>query len=294
MEVAGSSNTPTTQTEENKPELVEDGYRGAAEDYANLAGEFEPDAPEQDLPKAEAPAEPKPVEQPPAVESKPETPVALPVAAETPKPPELKPVEKVAPLEEAVKPVEAPQQITADQYQEWENKAVTRLTETVYKLSEEQAQELDTAPSRVAPQLMARMELRVMKSCMETIIQQLPMMLESIQVSGKERTKAEDAFYSLFPMLKTEDGRFAQDIVAVAKATRASRPDISTDELYKTVGLTVSALHRIPLPEGFGEGRQEVEMIPPPKPLGISGSAGLVPQSHVRTSNVYSDLAEVD
>lgn len=288
--MAGSSNTPTTQTEESKPEPIEDGYRGAAEDYANLAGEFEPDAPEQDIPKGEAPAakveEPKPVEAPPA--AKPEPPAASPVVAEAPKP------EKAAPLEDAVKPTPAPAQVTEDQYKEWEDRAAVRLAETVYKLSEEQAQELDTSPSRVAPQLMARMELRVMRSCMETLIQQLPMMLESVQVSGKERTKAEDAFYSIFPALKTEDGRFAQDIVAVAKATRASRPDISAEELYKTVGLTVSALHRIPLPEEFGGGKKEVEMIPPPKPPGISGSAGLVPQQHVRTSNVYADLAEVD
>lgn len=168
------------------------------------------------------------------------TPAAAPAAtpAATAQPavaPEAAPVPAAAPP--AAQPASeqpAPTQAApaAQDYVAQRRQQVDRLAAETYKLSDEDAEALDTTPSKALPRLAAQLHMQVLESAVAAVAQYLPRLIEEHSANKTASQKLEDKFTSMFPALKDH----MEKVVPIARAYRQLNPTEEIDKVMKAVG----------------------------------------------------------
>jgi len=198
--------------------------------------------------------------------------------------------EGAAPVTESV--AEEVQELTPEQiakrqsdYQEWLNEQRKGL-ETVYKLDDETAEQLQTEPELVLPKLLANMHLNLQRSLLEGMQQIVPQMLEKTQkVSARER-QAVDTFYGAYPELKPHHDK----VLEIGKTYRQLNPKATPQEATKAIGLLAAQMLGVELKGGKSAGQKKAT---PHTPVRPAGKGGALPASGKKSGdNIFADLLD--
>jgi len=180
-----------------------------------------------------------------------------------------------------------PEQIAKRQsdYQEWLEEQRKGL-ETVYKLDDETAEQLQTEPELVLPKLLANMHLNLQRSLLEGMQQLVPQMLEKTQkVSARER-QAVDTFYGAYPELRPHHDK----VLEIGKTYRQLNPKATPQEATKAIGLLTAQMLGVELKGGNSAGQKKAAPYVPVRP---AGKGAAVPSSGKKSGeNIFADLLD--
>lgn len=116
-----------------------------------------------------------------------------------------------------------------------------------YEISPEDADTLRLSPEEVLPKLAARVTVDTYERVLETLVSQLPFLVNNIVESRTHQRSAEEEFYAANPSLaeyaKT-NGRAQVDHLAaqIAVMLRAQNPSMPKEELLRKVGQSAEAM----------------------------------------------------
>ena len=208
-----------TALEGSDSETSESSWEGLADSFDEADGadfEAEPEVEEVEetpAPVAEEKEEPEVLkEEPVAEEKKEETP-----AQEKP---------------QAVKeePKAQPQQ-TEEERQAVRGQAVERLTQS-YQLSKEDAETLEVNPAEALPKFAAELHLRVYDDVVNSLVQQMPKLMDWHLSAKQEGEAREGAFYSAWPELKGYEG----EVLQIARMWREMNPAAEEQAAIQAIG----------------------------------------------------------
>ena len=173
--------------------------------------------------KAETPTEPVPgSEAAPATVKATETPATPPPAEE---------------------PAKAPAQPTAEElesrkkaFEEQERVNTAKLVE-LYKLTDEEASQVQTDPEAVLPQFAARIHQAVLKSLVYSVGQMLPHQIRAVSTQVSSENSMKDEFYARWPELKGHD----QQIIEAGQIFRKLNGTATKAEAIERIGAIVLA-----------------------------------------------------
>lgn len=170
--------------------------------------------------------------------STPEEPSKEDSSAKTPE--EVKPKEEAKPADsketEQQQMTEEDRQAQLEQLQKFDRDARAYLVDNVYKLSEEEAEELETDPVTALPKLAANMHLQVMRSATLNVARLLPMMIEQIQSTQSQSKSLEDKFYDAHPGLAEHKGT----VLRYGQVYRQMNPQATVEDFIRDVGAQAS------------------------------------------------------
>ena len=196
------------------------------------------------------------------------------------KPPETQEVEQPPqpspqqpqPEKEAVPP--QTNQPDAKAQQEWFDSTVEALGDQVYKLSQEDADLLDTEPSKVLPQLAGRMHMQVMTATMAQVVNMFPQLMEQFQTQTAEYKSTEDTFYERYSELRGREAEVNQ----LAAQLRAIDKKKVGQEFMEELAALASVRLRIPIGQQAATPAQPRPQASPPPPMASArGSTRQVP-----------------
>lgn len=119
------------------------------------------------------------------------------------------------------------------------------LSESVYKMTEEEAQEVLTSPEKVLPQLAARVHLEVVQNVLGTMAQTMPGVISGLLQAQKQNTEVMDQFFQKWPQLDRVKDKAT--VYEVAKVYRQLNPQATMEEMFQAVGATaVVKLGKLP------------------------------------------------
>lgn len=221
--VPDSSESASDKSDVNWDEYS--GVKDSGENVEEVEGDLEildaPDKPQTEEPDS-APAEkPAPAEPDPLPSS---TPVEAPAAPAAPAP---------MPTPEAPTPPPSIPSTAPFDAAAWESEQVSKL-ETMYAVSGDDAEKLQTEPELVLPKMAARMHLDITKSLLTAVQSMIPEILTHQQSAQAADQEARTEFYSANPDLN--DPKYEQAVLQVAKMYRAANPSAPRAEAVKTIG----------------------------------------------------------
>jgi len=108
------------------------------------------------------------------------------------------------------------------------------LTESVYKLSDTEKDELAVDPGTMVPKLMAKAHLNMVQNVLGVIAQQMPVMVNSIIQANAQHAELENAFFSKWPQLDKDKDR--QTVMSLAAAFRKAEPNADFNRMVQMVG----------------------------------------------------------
>lgn len=196
------------------------------------ASEDEAHTPPQEPPApAPAPA-PAPPSQPPA-------PAPAPPRAETPAPAPIPRPEHAAPVPApsarveppAPAPAPAAQERPAAPPREWKAELQSRIEKDI-KFTDDEVQELLTAPEKVLPRHLARVHVEVLEATYNAITANLPNIIEGYMRNQREIQRVEKAFSDEFPDLVP----YKQEAWNLAATLRQQTPNMSEQDMRRQVG----------------------------------------------------------
>lgn len=197
---------------------------------------------------------------------------------------EAKAVESPAPQEPIIPPAQ-PENLQA-QYQEFLTRSVDSLEKTVYALTDEQKEQLDTSPSELLPKLAATVHMQVLTQAATYMANMLPQMIPMIMERDGQDQQAESKFFMEFPQLK--DHR--DDVFRVARAYRQANPDIKGDQAIREIGTMAMVALRLPVSSAQSTASEVVSR--PVVPTSAQG--GSAPMPSRTQGNVFSDLVDLE
>lgn len=266
-------------------------------------GEVEPAAPVA-TPAPAAPTTPAPAAPAPKIDAStppaaaPAQPAA-PVTPQTPAPaapaaPSAAPVE--APTTTQTQPELTPEQQSA-QYQEFFTRAVEELT-PMYKLSEEDAQLLDSEPSKVLPKLAATLHMQVLTAAVTQAANLMPAIFDQITNNRRDTDAKEAEFYTQFPELDRGNKLHRETVDRIADAYMAqNRGRITKDNLPDAMK-EVAAMAMVSLkitPKAFQQQQQSQPLgANPPQavtPLSAGGGTG-APRATPGNNSVWDEMID--
>jgi hypothetical protein len=234
-----------------------------------------------DSEKVEAPEPDE--ETPPAAETGEETP-----AKEETKAPEQKPSEEPPPAPQTpVEPEqkqETPEELAKRQedYRQWLDKERTTLTE-LYKLSEEDAEKVQTEPELVLPKLLANMHLNLQRTLLEGMQQVLPQVMGQTSAVQAREAEAKKVFYGEWPELAQHHAK----VVEIGKMYRQLNPKATPDEAIQAIGLMAMQTLKIKQKEQKSTSREA-----PTKPAMPGSSGSRKAAVSAKTDNIFDDLLD--
>jgi len=170
----------------------------------------------------------------------PEKPAEVPAVPATPEvkteaTPEVKP--------EATATVPTPEPAKDFDWGDWEAKSIAELLPQ-YALSEDDAAALLTTPEEVLPKMAAAVHVAVIKNVLAHLPQILPNLIQQIQQTTGQETKAADEFYAVNPDLK--DAQFTDAIKIAGQAFRQLNPTADRATAIAQVGNMVRMSRGLP------------------------------------------------
>lgn len=215
-----------------------------------------------------------------------ETPPVAPVVAETA--PAPVPVVTEQPQPQAVTPAPAP--IPAPEpfdMAKWEKEQLGNL-ESVYAISPEDAEKLNTEPEIILPKLAANMHLMVTKSLLTAVQGMIPEYLAMHTQQASVEQEARSSFYSVHPELN--DPKYEAAVLQVGKMFRAANPTAPREVAIKTIGDMVKQSLGITVP-------QTVQTSPTPatpaaRPFTPAKGGGQ--RAAPKTANIWNEMISDD
>jgi hypothetical protein len=109
--------------------------------------------------------------------------------------------------------------------------AVSELTK-VYAIPEEDIPRIMTEPETVLPRLMAQMHANIYEAAVQTVVSQLPQIMQMVTTRETESAKAKSAFFERWPDLAP----FEQELIPMVQTYRALNPGAPVQTLIEQVG----------------------------------------------------------
>lgn len=244
-------------------------------------------APSPAPPGAPTPA-PAPPGAPPPQPAPPGSPAPAPAVPATPPAPAPAP----APTPEPAAPAPA----SEVDVQAAMAKQLTELT-AYYALPAEEAAALQTEPEVALPKLAARVHQAVQASVYQTVMANLPRMVEAINATAIRESEAKQVFYARWPNLRQHE----KAVVAAGQVFRAINPNAGHEDAIEKIGMMVCQSLGLPFaPAGSPPPVQPAPapvVVPTPtpapvhRPAGI-GATGLPPG--VPSDNLFTQLSQDD
>jgi hypothetical protein len=144
-------------------------------------------------------------------------------------------------------------------------------TEPLYKLSDEEAEEVRVSPHEALPKLASRLHFEVQLSTFGAIMQALPQLITRAFQEREAQQQSESAFYTRWPDLKKPE--YGEAVLNSLRAYRAANPKAGFDEIVEKSGLfAMISLGLNPVPQASQA--PVVPTIPqtPPRPAGAGAS----------------------
>lgn len=142
------------------------------------------------------------------------------------------------------------------------------LATTVYKMSDDDMNGLDSDPANMIPKLLARAHVHIVQHTLGTIAQHLPGMVLGVQQAERKHQEAENEFFDAWPVLKADVPKYRNQVLEVARNFRAQNPTTSKADMIKFVGAQVMVMNGL-----VGQAQAAAA---PPQAAAPSG-AGFVP-----------------
>ncbi len=240
----------------------------------------EPKAPEPAAaqPQSEPSAEPQPVQPEPEAKVEPAQPAAEP-EPEAPQPAEPATPEPAAQPEAQVldlfgaegpkaepapdpaqpQPAEPPKPATPEVPS---REAVIQHLSQMYALTEEQTREYDVEPTKVLPQLAAKMHEQIVQTVVAGIMRELPSLVNGMIEQKRLQTRINKAFFKAWP--KLAKGEYVPTIKKHMHIYSTNNPQAELVDLVRNVGASVMVAHQIPLENAP---QQQPPASPVPKPV---------------------------
>ncbi len=250
-------------------------------------------------PPVEKPAE-KPAEEPakePAAEKpegvKPaETPTKEPATEPIPVPTETKPKEALAETPPAEpEPILTPEEQTKA-YETWRGEVEGKLATARYAISEEEAQELDITPefATVISKYSARVYMDAVTGAIGHITTAMPQLLASAMLNNTAQAKAQEKFYTTWPLLN--DAAHGAAVARIGHAYRQLNPTVDTETFIREVGgQAMVALRIAPSTPAGAETSAVTEPEVPLKPFQPAGSVAPGGSPTIQ-KNIYDTMTE--
>ena len=225
---------------ESGPEFENPDF-GALSDFVNSDAEDvavetkEQETPPEETPPEETAVETKESESEEATKEEKEAVVETkPEEEETP---EKKAVEET-PTEPEPEPVKMPtEEELQGMYTKHREETLPQL-ETLFQLTEEEANALDESPSKEIPKLAARLMYDTMLSTYNACVNALPGMMNAMLTARSGAEAAEKQFFGAWPELAKPEHK---DVVAAAiRAYRGANPRATLDDLINKAGVMAS------------------------------------------------------
>lgn len=256
-----ASNTADGEPSVSAESSTEDDLWGEMLDNSDddeSTGESETTAVEADDETDETPpAEPK-AEEPPAEEPKAEEPPAEPS-------PQAEPAQQQEPLNQ--------EQVKAEA-ERLRGQALSELT-NLYKLTDEEAENLQVSPETELPRLAAQLHMNMIEALHFGLQQQLPYMIEQVTAVKSEQQKAVNTFYEVWPQLKNE--AYNDTVLRTMQVYKQLNPGAPLEKVIQEGGAMAMAALKIPYQESAPAPQQQQRQQAPPAPLAPGNST--VPQN---------------
>lgn len=313
--VTGADQTqPVPSQEQASPEQTTETDAGegglAEEEVAQFLKEFEaddegtdPSSPEQkdaqagqegQVAKPEAATQPPPQTEP-TVEQKTEPATTSSEQPTTTQPPSQEAAQAVTDLTQGRSAQELAQAI-----EQYRSQAVEQLATSVYSLTKEEAEEIETDPGtalvKMIPKAMARVHIEAQLAAINQVARILPAFMQQINTVQTEARQFEDKFFEKWPALKNHYSTVTQ----AAQMYRQMNPQAKPDDVIKNVGLYSMMQLGLPV-DGMvqqrrtdGQAVQQQQVIQPQQPFAPvatrAGQAGAA--SPNQPQNKFALLAE--
>ena len=208
------------------------------------------------------------------------------------------------PVAEAPQPAEPqwqpPQLPPPEQLEAVRSTYMQQLAET-YKLDEATAELIDTNFSAVAPQLLSQVHMRVAESVTQTLGQMLPQLINSHMQYMQVAQRSTDMFFSEWPELNQP--QYQNTLGQVAQMYRQLKPNASTAEFVRDVGIQAWTALGLPVQQLLTRGQQQVAEPTAPMSQETFPQGGYAPATpgaparsqrppSARSDNPFSQLAE--
>lgn len=200
-------------------------------------------------PVVAAPAAPKAVPVP-AVAA-PQDPLKPPGGVEPPKQVEAAPVvqqpvvaREAGPQEASPPPSPADPGRMAQLLLEHEPAAIQHIADTVFKLSNEEIEALETNAVETIPKLMARAFIKAQQSTLQHLARSVPAMFEQYLQVKSSSVAAEREFFGKFPQISSKE--HGDLVKRIATTYRQANPSASREQMIADVGAMVMQLAKIP------------------------------------------------
>jgi len=145
-----------------------------------------------------------------------------------------------------------------------------RLADSTYRLSAEEAETLQLNPEQILPKFAAKLHIEVLDSVVQTLMAQLPRVIDSVSARRVADRQVVDAFYGKWQALKGHE----TTVDRIASLYGQINPSVPREQAIEEIGL--QAMMHLKLPIGA---RMEEEILPstvpsaPPAPAMPGGSA---------------------
>lgn len=192
-----------------------------------------------------------PVEAPKAVPgpavAAPQDPLKPPGGAEPPKQVEAAPVvqqpvvaREAGPQEASPPPSPADPGRMAQLLLEHEPAAIQHIADTVFKLSNEEIEALETNAVETIPKLMARAFIKAQQSTLQHLARSVPAMFEQYLKVKTSSVAAEREFFGKWPQLNAKEHGDA--VLRIATTYRQAHPSMPREQMMQEVGATVMTM----------------------------------------------------
>lgn len=232
----------------------------------------------------------------PPVATPPVSPPAVPPAAVAPAP-GAAPQQATPPAAPAAAPATAPAttpvtpESIASAYQQYEAQILPQL-EAMYKLTPEQAAQIEENPAGFIPKLAAQIHYKAQVAAYTGIMSQVPMIIHSMLDRFRAVEKAEGAFYKRWP--KLDKSEFATKVDQGLAAWRGANKDATTEDMIEKAGLMLMlSLGLNPLEDQPGA-QPQAPAVPagPAMPAGTGGQGAPRPSQPGGAVNIFEQMAD--
>lgn len=131
-------------------------------------------------------------------------------------------------------PAPSPETVRAEQVARRTEYAKT--LETLYAMPEKDALDFNANPGAALPKMAAKLHIEVLESAIHGIMMQLPQVVEGYMTKRENTARAENEFYSTWPMLDKANPQHKQTVNSLMHAIVAGNPNITRAEAIKQAG----------------------------------------------------------
>lgn len=154
--------------------------------------------------------------------------------------------------------------------------AVQAMASSMYALTPEQVEGLDTNATAMVPELLAQVHVNAVTAAMNRMAEMMPYMMQRhLQAVGRNSENA-NAFYEANKHLDRNNPQIGQAVAQMARVYRAQNPQATKADMIKAVGLLVSQQLGI-APQAPGPAPQQQQQVAGFVPAATGGSNGQPP-----------------